>query len=170
MNRKPIIPDYLPPGLRNVDQDPLGKKPGSARGAHPVAGKGPNPDGRPRPPYNDALAPPGTCRGCGCTDEDACPPGCWWVDAGHTLCSTCAALGAGKVAGDLARELGAHPVVAAVTELAAGALAGRVMGRIGINSRGQSKRKRRKAQKPVKVAMSPPALAGARRRGGKAPG
>lgn len=28
-----------------------------------------------------------TCRVCGCTDERACPGGCWWVEA--DLCSTC---------------------------------------------------------------------------------
>lgn len=36
--------------------------------------------------------PPGAvpirrCRSCGCTDEQACPGGCWWVD--DDLCSTC---------------------------------------------------------------------------------
>jgi hypothetical protein len=36
------------------------------------------------------------CRGCGCTDDHACPEGCWWVDLdlvgfkGGPLCSTCA--------------------------------------------------------------------------------
>jgi hypothetical protein len=32
----------------------------------------------------------GVCRICGCTDERACDVGCSWVDAAHTLCSTCA--------------------------------------------------------------------------------
>lgn len=33
----------------------------------------------------------GTCRVCGCTDNNACQPmGCWWVDDTHTLCSECA--------------------------------------------------------------------------------
>lgn len=42
----------------------------------------------------------GTCRCCGCTDDNACPGNCWWVrdraiDApiaipDQTLCSTCA--------------------------------------------------------------------------------
>lgn len=27
---------------------------------------------------------------CGCTDTNACVGGCYWVDAGHTLCSRCA--------------------------------------------------------------------------------
>ena len=27
------------------------------------------------------------CRGCGCTDTDACEGGCWWVARG--LCSSC---------------------------------------------------------------------------------
>lgn len=31
----------------------------------------------------------GTCRACGCQDEMACPGGCSWVDAAHTLCSEC---------------------------------------------------------------------------------
>ncbi len=29
-----------------------------------------------------------TCVGCGCTDDRACPGGCWWV--GPNLCSRCA--------------------------------------------------------------------------------
>lgn len=29
----------------------------------------------------------GICRDCGCTDERACPGGCWWV--ADDLCSTC---------------------------------------------------------------------------------
>ena len=28
------------------------------------------------------------CRVCGCTDDRACPGGCWWVDT--DLCSSCA--------------------------------------------------------------------------------
>jgi hypothetical protein len=31
----------------------------------------------------------GTCRVCGCTDDNACDGGCWWTDGTHTLCSTC---------------------------------------------------------------------------------
>jgi hypothetical protein len=31
----------------------------------------------------------GTCRVCGCTDAAACPAGCAWVDAAHTVCSAC---------------------------------------------------------------------------------
>lgn len=34
--------------------------------------------------------PPGAvrrCRECGCTDEQACWPGCWWVET--DLCSAC---------------------------------------------------------------------------------
>lgn len=27
------------------------------------------------------------CRVCGCTDQDGCPGGCWWVEA--DLCSAC---------------------------------------------------------------------------------
>lgn len=33
-----------------------------------------------------------TCRGCGCTDELACPGGCFWIEPG--LCSACAAAAA----------------------------------------------------------------------------
>ena len=29
-----------------------------------------------------------SCRVCGCTDDNACTGGCWWVDDG--LCSSCA--------------------------------------------------------------------------------
>lgn len=29
----------------------------------------------------------GQCRLCGCTDERACPGGCWWVR--DDLCSSC---------------------------------------------------------------------------------
>jgi hypothetical protein len=29
------------------------------------------------------------CRVCGCTDDRACPGGCWWVD--DDLCSACLA-------------------------------------------------------------------------------
>lgn len=32
----------------------------------------------------------GVCKVCGCTDTNACVGGCYWVDAGHTLCSRCA--------------------------------------------------------------------------------
>lgn len=30
----------------------------------------------------------GVCRECGCTDLEACPGGCWWVEP--DLCSACA--------------------------------------------------------------------------------
>lgn len=33
---------------------------------------------------------PGVCTACGCTDDQACQPPCWWVDPAHTLCSACA--------------------------------------------------------------------------------
>jgi hypothetical protein len=36
----------------------------------------------------EALPTPRRCRVCGCTDDRACPGGCWWVDA--DLCSACA--------------------------------------------------------------------------------
>ena len=31
----------------------------------------------------------GVCRFCGCTAWCACPGGCYWVDAAHTVCSEC---------------------------------------------------------------------------------
>lgn len=31
------------------------------------------------------------CTGCGCTDDAACPGGCWWVTYNPPLCSACAA-------------------------------------------------------------------------------
>ena len=34
------------------------------------------------------MPAPRTCRGCGCTTDDACEGGCWWVAA--DLCSVCA--------------------------------------------------------------------------------
>ncbi len=30
------------------------------------------------------------CRSCGCTEHNACPGGCWWVE--EDLCSACAEL------------------------------------------------------------------------------
>ncbi|MBR0855444.1 hypothetical protein [Bradyrhizobium liaoningense] len=30
------------------------------------------------------------CSGCGCTDDQACPGGCWWVTYNPPLCSACA--------------------------------------------------------------------------------
>lgn len=31
----------------------------------------------------------GTCKVCGCTDEEGCFNGCWWVNDDHDLCSNC---------------------------------------------------------------------------------
>ncbi len=39
----------------------------------------------------DRAGTPGTCRVCGCIDLVACQGGCSWVDAEHTLCSSCTA-------------------------------------------------------------------------------
>lgn len=33
------------------------------------------------------MSQPGICRVCGCTDDRACPGGCWWVEP--DLCSQC---------------------------------------------------------------------------------
>lgn len=38
----------------------------------------------------EAGANPGVCRVCGCTDEHACPGGCYWVEV--DLCSVCAGM------------------------------------------------------------------------------
>lgn len=51
-----------------------------------------HPEGFLRTPHNAeycARCGPGVqcCRGCGCTDEEGCPEGCWWVGPG--LCSSC---------------------------------------------------------------------------------
>lgn len=41
--------------------------------------------------HDAATTPvPGVCRVCGCTDARACPGGCAWADAAHTLCTSCA--------------------------------------------------------------------------------
>jgi len=31
-----------------------------------------------------------TCRVCGCTDDHACNPACWWMEGEWDLCSSCA--------------------------------------------------------------------------------
>ena len=37
------------------------------------------------------IVEPACCPGCGCTEQDACGPGCWWVPDPHygRVCSTC---------------------------------------------------------------------------------
>lgn len=40
-------------------------------------------------PHYASLMGLQTCRICGCTDEDGCPKGCYWVE--DDLCSSCAA-------------------------------------------------------------------------------
>lgn len=42
----------------------------------------------PLPAHNGNAMPVQKCRVCGCTDFNACPGGCWWVEA--DLCSACA--------------------------------------------------------------------------------
>lgn len=37
--------------------------------------------------WHDQLQTRQRCRVCGCTDQRACPGGCWWVEP--DLCSTC---------------------------------------------------------------------------------
>jgi hypothetical protein len=41
------------------------------------------------------LLLPGTCRICGCTDDEACEGGCFWLDSTATLCSQCKTAGPG---------------------------------------------------------------------------
>lgn len=31
----------------------------------------------------------GRCRFCGCTQLNACPEGCWWINRAETVCSSC---------------------------------------------------------------------------------
>lgn len=37
----------------------------------------------------DSEQTPGICSVCGCTETDACPPGCSWANTAQTLCTTC---------------------------------------------------------------------------------
>ena len=46
-------------------------------------------DGHAYPLRYHARLEPGFCHRCGCTDQYACPEGCSWVNATHTLCSAC---------------------------------------------------------------------------------
>lgn len=40
-----------------------------------------------------ALITVKACRGCGCTDDQACAEGCSWVPGDPDLCTACAAKG-----------------------------------------------------------------------------
>jgi hypothetical protein len=51
-----------------------------------------------------------SCRVCGCTDYQACPSGCWWVE--FDLCSACAS----EPVGD------SHPVLAFAAGVVVGAI------------------------------------------------
>ena len=53
-----------------------------------------------------------SCRGCGCTDERACPGGCSWVTP--NLCSACSFQISSKAAQDLLDQPMVHPVWARV--------------------------------------------------------
>ncbi len=44
--------------------------------------------GQPKAPHGSVLVP-GVCSVCGCTEDEACPGGCYWADDDHTLCSNC---------------------------------------------------------------------------------
>lgn len=77
MSGRVYIPEYIPPGVRNVDPDPMGKRRGDARPDRSY----PAPPRPPPPHYNDASAPPRACRSCGGT-AGGCAA-CW--------CSSCGA-------------------------------------------------------------------------------
>jgi hypothetical protein len=51
-------------------------------------------------PVRTDLFTPGTCAVCGCTDDRACPGGCWWINGSNTLCSECA-FKLGLISGDI---------------------------------------------------------------------
>jgi len=59
------------------------------RSQTPQPERRPEPKGAPPEVAPEAAVP--TCRICGCTDEEACPSGCVWVEdpEGGDLCSTC---------------------------------------------------------------------------------
>jgi ParB/RepB/Spo0J family partition protein len=40
----------------------------------------------------DEISEPGTCRFCGCTEDDACPGGCSWANVEETICDSPACL------------------------------------------------------------------------------
>jgi hypothetical protein len=56
----------------------------------------------PAPPTPEAPADPvRACRVCGCTDDNACPPTCWWI--APDLCSQCTPAGAAPATVELLR-------------------------------------------------------------------
>lgn len=125
-----VHPDaYFPPGHRNIDPDPMGRRGGRAR--------------------DELVLERGVCRACGCTDERACEGGCAWVDVDHTLCSTCAARAlASRGAQVLGNEIGgllrqAFGDVGGIISDALGGLLGR-----------RVQPTRRKTQKRAKAVMA----------------
>lgn len=52
----------------------------------------------------ETAVQPGKCRECGCTEDNACPGGCYWVDEDCTLCSACANPAVRLFAGELLDE------------------------------------------------------------------
>ncbi len=154
MPGKPVIPEYIPPGTRNVDDDPMGRRRTRVTVDYETGSITYDHDPPPRPPYNDASAPPRVrsqaCWRCGAR-------GRWTITVedvrGSRLCSSCAVkLSAVAAARELGQRLGG-PVVAAVAELA-GALA-----------IGEGSLARRRRQKPVKAAILSPGDTGGSRRG-----
>lgn len=55
-----------------------------AKAAEKVAAKGDAPM-----PKKSKAVKKGTCRECGCTEDNACPDGCAWADKTETLCTSC---------------------------------------------------------------------------------
>ncbi|HEY3898948.1 MAG TPA: hypothetical protein VGM54_10065 [Chthoniobacter sp.] len=60
---------------RTLEADDLNKLPPEARVALKITAA--------------AICQPGECMVCGCTQEEACPGGCSWVNPNFTLCSVC---------------------------------------------------------------------------------
>lgn len=58
----------------------------------PVDGFAEDPFDEEDPTTADDLFDVPACRVCGCTEDRACPGGCWWVEdpEGEDLCSACA--------------------------------------------------------------------------------
>jgi hypothetical protein len=175
MRKPPVDPDlYIPPGADRTAAE-LGaeleapRRQGytgrGSRADHTEITPGSRPGGRRRSkefhriPDNSSADRAGVCRVCGCTDDNACPGGCAWVDAGRSLCSSCLV----NAAGDL---LGATTEAVLVRYF--GPTAGRALAAVAETLAVPSIDKiRRAAQKGVKAAMSSRRPAGAPRRGPK---
>lgn len=58
------------------------------------------------------------CVVCGCTDERACPGGCWWVDNGSLadVCSACAGAPLTELERDVALKVAAQWPLSAIAQ------------------------------------------------------